>query len=201
MQTSRSTAIHVVLLCCVSSAACSTQAASEHALESDVGVIAQHTEVEAARTPGEQDSLLKSTFAVAESLRRTRSAVIDRMGRPRRILRNPIESTHVIGQTDTIVSLRYETLSAAFWVQGAEASGELLIDLAIRPPWPLDVDVPSSAGREDLVRLWSEPELVRTSADTVILNWNVWDDDAEEYLQAYLVQNEIRKLRWSLYVD
>ena len=198
---SRSGTFRVVLVCLAIGTACSSRSSTDKTLDSDGPAIAERSSMRTARTPAEQDSLLRATFEAASGLRRSRAAVIERMGRPARIVLNPIESTHVIGQTDTIVSLRYETLSATFWVPGESTAGDLLVDLAIQPPWPLDVDVPPSADRRDLVGLWNRPALVGSAADTVILNWNVWDDDAEEYLQAYLVADELRKLRWSFYVD
>jgi hypothetical protein len=63
------------------------------------------------------------------------------------------------------------------------------------------VHVPRAASRARLVQLWGKPAFFRTLADTLILNWNVWAYDAEEYLQAYLVDDAIRKLRWSFYID
>ncbi len=197
----RAGTLYLALNCCLVGAACSNRPSTEKALDSDVQAISRRESADIARTPAQQDSLLRATFEAASGLRRSRAAVIEHMGRPATIVLNPIENTHVIGQTDTIVSLRYETLSATFWVPGENTGDDLLIDLAIQPPWPLDVDVPPSADRRDLVGLWNRPAHVRSAADTLILNWTVWDDDAEEYLQAYLVGDALRKLRWSFYFD
>lgn len=200
MRKIRRTAAPIALVCCVSASACSTRAPSEDVSDSDISAV-EETRFATERSPAEQDSSLRATFAAAAVLGRTRSTAIDRLGQPHRILRNPLNNTHVVGQTDTLVSLRYEKLSVTFWVPGDGTPHEIPVGITILPPWPLAVDVPPSAGRRDLVRLWGRPAFVRSVADTAILNWQVWTEDAEEYLQAYLVGNAIGKLRWSFYID
>ena len=202
----RSTTIRTALLLLVGTAACSPHASSERVPESDVGVVAPPsgaapTPAVATLTAAEQDSLLQATFAVGEGLGRTRAAVIARLGQPSRTTRRPIDNPHVIGQTDTLVSVSYEQLWITFWVSGAEVANEVRFDIEILKPWPMEVHVPPTANRAHLVQLWGKPGFVRILADTVILNWNVRAYDAEEHLQAYLVHDVIRKLRWSFYID
>lgn len=197
----RLVAIRFVLLFWMSAAACSARNSSEDSVQADGSAVAERTPVHATSSPADPDSLLRATFGLTTDLRRSRTAVIDRLGPPGRVLRNPIQNIHVTGRIDTLVSLRYETLSATYWVPGEPGERDIPVDIAILPPWPVAVDVPESAGRGELVRRWGEPAFATSAADTVILNWNVWADDAEEYLQAYLVGNEIQKLRWSFYID
>ncbi len=202
----RSMTLRTTLLLWVGTAACSSHASSERIPESEVRVVAPPPEVAptpavASLTPAEQDSLLQTTFAVGEGLGRTRAAVIARLGQPSRTTRRPIENPHVSGQTDTLVSVSYEQMRITFWVSGAEVANEFRFDIEILSPWPLDVHVPATASRAHLVQLWGKPGFVRSLADTVVLNWNVRAYDAEEHLQAYLVRDAIRKLRWSFYID
>ncbi len=202
----RSTTIRTALLLLVGTAACSPHASSERVPESDVGVVAPPSQAAptpavATLTAAEQDSLLQATFAVGEGLGRTRAAVIARLGQPSRTTRRSIDNPHVIGQTDTLVSVIYEQLWITFWVSDAEVANEVRFDIEILKPWPMEVHVPPTANRAHLVQLWGKPGFVRILADTVILNWNVRAYDAEEHLQAYLVHDVIRKLRWSFYID
>ena len=202
----QSVTIRTILLLLVGAAACSPHASSERVPESDVRVVAPPsraapTPAVASLTAAEQDSLLQATFAVGEGLGRTRAAVIARLGQPSRTTRRLIDNPHVIGQTDTLVSVTYEQLRITFWVSGAEVASEVRFDIEILKPWPLEVHVPPTANRAHLVQLWGKPGFVRSLADTVVLNWNVRAYDAEEHLQAYLVHDVIRKLRWSFYID
>ena len=201
-----STTLRAALLLWVATAACSSQAASGSDPETDVRVIAPPVQTVpdpdvAGLTPADQDSLLLATFVAAGDLGRTRAAVVARLGQPSSTARRLIGNPHVVGQTDTLVSFNYERLKISFWVSGAETADEVLFEIELLRPWPLDVHVPPTASRAHLVQLWGKPEFVRSLADTVVLNWNVWAFDAEEYLQAYLVGDALRKLRWSFYID
>jgi len=199
------TTLRIAPLLWAATAACSSQVSPESVPGEEVRVIAPPAQTvpgpAAHLTPVEQDSLLLATFAAGGDLGRTRAAVIARLGQPSSISRRLIGNPHVVGQIDTLVSLSYERLKVSFWVSGAETLDEVLFDIELRTPWPLDVHVPPAASRERLVQLWGKPEFFRTLADTLVLNWNVWAYDAEEYLQAYLVDDAIRKLRWSFYID
>lgn len=198
--------LRAALLLWVATAACSSQASSERVPETEVRVIAPAVQTVpdpdvAGLTPADQDSLLLATFVAGGDFGRTRAAVVARLGQPASTARRLIGNPHVVGQTDTLVSLSYERLKVSFWVSGAGTADEVLFDIELLTPWPLDVHVPPAASRERLVQLWGKPAFFRTQADTLILNWNVWAHDAEEYLQAYLVDDAIRKLRWSFYID
>lgn len=198
--------LRATLLLWVATAACSSQTSSERVPETKVRVSAPPLQTVpgpdvAGLTPADQDSLLLATFVAAADLGRTRAAVVARLGQPSSTARRLIANPHVVGQTDTLVSLSYERLKVSFWVSGAGTADEVLFDIELLTPWPLDVHVPPAASRARLVQLWGKPAFFRTLADTLVLNWNVWAYDAEEYLQAYLVDDAIRKLRWSFYID
>lgn len=185
------------LLLWICTAACSSAASSGR----DPELEARAVPAVASLTPSDQDSLLRATFAVGESLGRTRAAAIARLGQPSQTTRRPIGNPHVRGQTDTLISLSYEQMRLTFWVSGAGLTNEVRFDIEILTPWPLDVVVPTTASRAHLIQLWGKPGFVHSLADTVVLNWNAGAYDVEEHLQAYFVRDAIQKLRWSFYID
>jgi hypothetical protein len=125
--------------------------------------------------------------------------LLDRLGEPRRVEREPIENRHVPGQIDTLRTLAWDGLAVEVY---AVADGkELLQEIRVTGPGyetaeGLGVGSTQSAVRE----AFGEPD--RTDGDTVTYEVaESPDDPTPTQLHIRYDGDRVAALSWSYYVD
>jgi hypothetical protein len=132
----------------------------------------------------------------------TRREIGDRLGRPDGIEVELAENRHDPEATDSLFVLRYPGLRFSLNRPGP-VGRDLLTEVALTDR---DRELPGgiragSTTRAELASAMGAPNATTMLADTVVLGHVTPNPGAEEFVQFYLVDGVVERIRWIPYVD